>query len=480
MASNIHEPQAFTAYGWLACVWVLIVSFQYGFHISSLNQIQAVLTCRAFDETSPGTHLGMPTCIPMTDATFSVVTSVYTVGGLLGSLGANLVMDRWGRRGAVRASALTTGLGAALMGVSAGLAPLIIGRTLTGVGAGVGLCVAPIYLSELAPPKRRGAVGVLTQFAIVIGIMITQIMGLQFATPTRWRTVLFFSAALAAVQFVLSSGMVESPTWLDRSGLLVEKDKVMQRIWRSGQILRSPDVSNSDSQGPLLSADIEAIDDSGTPVPVVDIPERNDQEEAITVPELLATPGLRRPLTIVCFSMLVQQLSGVNAVLYYSNDILSKALPDWGPWISVGITVVNFLMTFAPIVLIDRVGRKQLLSVSATGAILSLLGVGFGLNSSLVALASVTIISFVASFAVGIGPVPFVMIPEVSPHHAVSALSSVGLSLNWIANFLVGLVFLPLRNALSQGEEDKEGRVFYVFAGLLSFCTLVLFRVYRG
>lgn len=70
----------------------------------------------------------MPTCIPMTDATFSVVTSVYTIGGLLGSLGANLVMDRWGRKGAVRASAVMTGLGAALMGVSAGLAPLIIGR----------------------------------------------------------------------------------------------------------------------------------------------------------------------------------------------------------------------------------------------------------------------------------------------------------------------------------------------------------------
>ena len=150
---------------------------------------------------------------------------------------------------------------------------------------------------------------------------------------------------------------------------------------------------NFDSQDPLLGADVEATEEeleAGTPVPVVEVPERNDQEEAITVPELLVTPGLRRPLTIVCFSMLVQQLSGVYfqavvsvtlahlhyrrqcrylhcsihlrwladrasalPVLYYSNDILSKALPDWGPWISVGITVVNFLMTFAPIVLID-------------------------------------------------------------------------------------------------------------------------------
>lgn len=137
-------------------------------------------------------------------------------------------------------------------------------------------------------------------------------------------------------------------------------------------------------------------------------------------------------------------------------------------------------MTAAPIVLIDRIGRKQLLSLSACGALLSLLGVGFGLDVGAVTLASITILTFIASFAIGIGPVPFVMISEVSPQYAVSALSSVALSLNWIANFLVGLVFLPLRNVLSQGDPEKEGRVFYVFAGMLAFCSFVLLRVYRG
>ena len=99
----------------------------------------------------------------------------------------------------------------------------------------------PSTLHTLPRPLIRPPPGVLTQFAIVIGIMITQIMGLQLATPTRWRTVLFFSAALAAAQFVLSGGMVESPTWLDRNGLLVEKDKVVRRIWRSAQVTRSVD-----------------------------------------------------------------------------------------------------------------------------------------------------------------------------------------------------------------------------------------------
>lgn len=474
--ANAHEPQAFTKYGWFACAWILVLSFQYGYHISSLNQIQAVLTCRDSDpaSSSPTIHYGLPTCIPMSDATFSVVTSVYTVGGLLGSMGANVVMDRWGRKGAGRISALATTIGAGLMAVSGSLSILLIGRTLTGVGAGIGLCVGPIFLYEIAPPKKRGSIGVLTQFATVIGIMVTQGIGLQLATPRQWRIVLLFSAALALAQLLFSPFMIESPTWLDRLGLLLEKDKAARRIWNSAQVMRSPDAPNYDSQDPLLGAEDPEADPE-------DVTKADDEHEgAISVPQLLVASELRRPLTIVCFSMLVQQLSGINAVLYYSNDILSKALPDLGPYVSLGITVVNFFMTSAPIFLIDRLGRKQLLSMSAGGALLSLLGVGLGLDSGMVTLASITILTFVASFAIGIGPVPFVMIPEVSPRHAVSALSTVALSLNWIANFLVGLVFLPLRNALSQGDPEKEGRVFYVFAAMLFFCTFVLFRVYRG
>ncbi|KAI0948397.1 hypothetical protein AcV7_009153 [Taiwanofungus camphoratus] len=425
--ANIHEPQAFTAYGWASCAWILVVSFQYGYHISALNQIQAVVTCRTPDH-GPSVYYGLPTCIPMVDATFSVVTSVYTVGGLLGSLVANLVMDRWGRRGATLASSIATAVGAGLMGIASSLVLLMLGRILTGIGAGIGLCVGPIFLSEIAPPKRRGAVGVLTQFAIVIGIMVTQAMGLQLATPHQWRIVLLFSMMLSIAQLLLGAITIESPNWLDRQGLLQEKDKVTRAIWKSSQVMRSPDLPNFDSEDPLLG--VGAPDEDEDPT----VKDPDEREGAISVPKLLTAPELRRPLTIVCFSMLCQQLSGRNQcryiVLYYSNDILSKALPDLGPYVSLGITIVNFMTTAAPIFLIDRLGRKQLLAMSAGGAFLSLLGVGFGLNSGLVALASVTILTFVASFAIGIGPVPFVMISEVSPRHAVSALSSVGLSLN--------------------------------------------------
>ena len=83
---------------------------------------------------------------------------------------------------------------------------------LVGIGAGFGLCVGPIFLAEIAPSKIQGAVGVLTQFAIVIGIMITQAMGLQLATPHEWRIVLLFSAALSVVQLLLSTAIIELQT----------------------------------------------------------------------------------------------------------------------------------------------------------------------------------------------------------------------------------------------------------------------------
>jgi len=137
-------------------------------------------------------------------------------------------------------------------------------------------------------------------------------------------------------------------------------------------------------------------------------------------------------------------------------------------------------MTIPAIFLIDRMGRRNLLILSAGGALVSLLVVGFGIDGGYMMISSVAIITFVASFAVGLGPVPFIIIPEVSPFHAVSALSSIALSLNWLSNFVIGISFLPLRNLLSQNDPEKEGRVFYVFAFIFFVSFAGFLRVYKS
>lgn len=166
-------------------------------------------------------------------------------------------------------------------------------------------------------------IGVLTQFAIVIGIMVTQAMGLQFATPHQWRFVLLFSTALSIAQILVGTVIIESPTWLDRHGMLQEKDKAARRIWKSAQIMRSTDGSFGPSSvrlGDLAYASAAPSDDTQDPLlgagedeeaaPVNNVAKAYESEAAISVPQLLKSPELRRPLTIVCFSMLCQQLSG--------------------------------------------------------------------------------------------------------------------------------------------------------------------------
>ncbi|PPQ80356.1 hypothetical protein CVT25_003639 [Psilocybe cyanescens] len=371
----------FTKYGWVVCLWSLMIPFQHGYHISVLNQIQGVLTCKGtapIPESIPGKD-DLSSCIPMSDFTFSLITSIYTIGGLAGSLVANMVMDRWGRRGTNSISAVLITVFTALMGLSSSVPLLLISRFTIGVASGLGLCVGPIYISEISPPKIRGSVA-------------------------------------------------------EETSLLNEADDETRQV---------------------------------------------STQEIVSVPQLLFKPELRAPLMIVGLAMIAQQISGVTAVFYYSNDLLAKSLPQLGAYISLTITVINVIMTFPPILLIERMGRKPLLAMSILGAIFSLVTVGFALDSGSATVASIAIVTFVMFYAIGLGPIPFVMIPEVSPLHAVSALSSVALSLSWSTSFVVGLLFLPIRNLLSGGDMYKEGRVFYVFGLLFCLASILLFKFYK-
>ncbi|KAF8876044.1 general substrate transporter [Gymnopilus junonius] len=452
---------AFTVYGWAVCFWSLIVPFQYGYHISVLNQIQAVLTCKA---TTPQDDHSRPTdrlvpCLPMSDFTFSFLTVIFSIGGLAGSLVAGPIIDRWGRKGTNRICTILIAVGAIFMGLGNSVTLLLFGRFLIGVASGLGLCVGPIYLAEIAPSEISGSVGVLTQLSIVFGIMVTQFAGLTLASPSAWRFVFFISFCLSVFQFFSSSMIVESPTFLLGKHRLDEHKDAARRLWgNSIPVPTSEDSPLDETEESHLLANCETI----------------------SVTQLFARPDLRRPLLIVSLAMFSQQVSGINAVLYYSNDILAKSLPKFGAYISVGITVINVIMTFPPVILIEKMGRKRLLAMSSLGGLISLSALGFGLDSGSSTLSSLAIVTFVMSFAIGLGPVPFVMIPEVSPQFAVSALSSMALSVNWISNFFVGLTFLPLRNFLAKGDMYKEGRVFYLFVVVFALSIGWLFRFYRG
>ncbi|KAF8604593.1 general substrate transporter [Ceratobasidium sp. AG-I] len=447
-----------TSYFPLAVAWVVICSFQHGYHIAALNQIQAVLTCKITPDVPPTGSEFLTHCVPMTDAQFGVLTASFTIGGLAGSLAAGRYLNS-GRKHAVLWHGCLLIAGSLLMTVANSMAILTLGRLAIGFGCGIGICSVPIYLAEVSPPAIQGRIGVLNQLGIVIGIFAASALGLFTAAPTIWRWVLFVSACVAATQVGLSLFVVESPSWLRAQGRTEEATKVASRLWIETEA--------------LLESEIEAH--------VADEPAAGeDHRAAISVPTLVASTDLHRPIAIVLVAMLVQQASGINAVMYYSNDILSRVVPrEAAAYTSLGITVLNAIMTFPPIFLVDRVGRKPLLMWSILGAIISSTALGIALDAGITALSSVAVLTFVASFAVGLGPVPYLMISELTPYYAVSAMSSLSMSVNWSTNFLIGVAFLPLRNFLAGLSFGGEGRVFYVFVVAMIACATYLSAAWK-
>lgn len=397
---------------------------------------------------------------------FSIVTAIFTVGGCVGSITGNRIAEVRGRKSAIRISTILTLLGALLMAVSLSVLHLVIGRLLVGLGSGLGLCVVPIYLSEISPASIKGSVGVLNQLGIVLGILVTQFAGLYLAIPSLWRLIPFTVAAISVIQFSFSRVAIDSPPWLLKESRLSEFKAATETLWGTETISNvergQEDVSETEG---LLSLP------SSAPTSIANGP--------ITWKQLISPPIIW-PFIVVTLAMIAQQLSGVNAVLYYSNNIFSSILPDDAAYVSLGITIVNALMTFPPIYLVERLGRQYLLRLSALGSIASLFSIGYGINSGKATLASASVILFIASFAIGMGPIPYIIISDVTPFYAVSAVSSVALALNWLSNFVVGLSFLPLRDWLAGGDPSKNGHIFYVFGTLLFSLSIAWDKAYRA
>uniref|UniRef100_A0A0S1MIY9 Major facilitator superfamily (MFS) profile domain-containing protein n=1 Tax=Phakopsora pachyrhizi TaxID=170000 RepID=A0A0S1MIY9_PHAPC len=149
---------------------------------------------------------------------------------------------------------------------------------------------------------------------------------------------------------------------------------------------------------------------------------------------------------------------------------MKSVLPTQAIYISLFITAINLLMTFPPLFLIDRLGRRPLLLISSTMMALSSFILGHSINLGLAIPSSLAIVIFVAGFSLGLGPVPFVILSEVVPNHAISSVGSLGLAVNWASNFIVGLMFLPLRNWLNNIDGDGDVIILLLLVeGLKSF-----------
>jgi sugar porter (SP) family MFS transporter len=367
---------------------------------------------------------------PLSPFLEGIIVSFLLVGAVVGALSGGPFSDRIGRRPTALLAAVIFGVGALAVALAPGVAFIIFGRFLLGLGVGLASMIVPLYIAEIAPADRRGALVSLNQLMITIGILLSYIVGVIFAPIEGWR--FMFGVALIPA-LVLGIGMFllpESPRWLFEHGQL---DKARAVLGRS----RSPE-----------EVDLELRE--------MDEIKRLEQEQArVSYRELLA-PYVRPALVIGIGLAIFQQITGINTVIYYAPTILQGVgFSEAGAIAAtaLGVGVVNVGFTILAVRIIDRAGRRPLLIIGLIGMVVSLvlLGVVFFQGSTSGAagvLATVCLGLYIASFAISLGPVFWLMISEIYPLRIRGTAMSVASIANWGSNFLVALTFPVLLAAL--------------------------------
>jgi sugar porter (SP) family MFS transporter len=330
-----------------------------------------------------------------------LVVSGVLVGAVLGAAVGGGLADRLGRRRIILVTAAVFLIGAIGMGLSPGVWWLIGFRFVAGIGIGIASIVGPLYISETAPPQIRGSVVSFNQLAITSGILIAYPVGFALSFSGGWRLMLGLGAVPALALGVGMIFMPESPRWLVANGEEEDACGVLERI----------DDSIDHDEG------IQSI--------------RQAISEESGARELLK--GWIRPALVVGIGLAVlQQITGVNTVIYYAPTIFHNTGFGGSASIlgTVGVGVVNVLLTVAAILLVDRVGRRPLLLVGLAGMVLSLgvLGLAFllpALSGIVGWIAIVSLALYIAFFAVGLGPVFWLLISEIYPQEVRGAAMSV-------------------------------------------------------
>jgi MFS family permease len=170
------------------------------------------------------------TCIPMDAPTFAIVTSIFTLGGLIGALSSGPLSTAYGRLLPLRLASIFFVLGPVLSALAPNIGFLVTGRFLSGVGSGAALVIVPIYIGEIAPMASKGSFGALTQITINVGILLAQVLGYFLSYDAMWRVVLAVAGLLAVVQAAGLLGVVESPKWLASKEKVALARGTLQRI----------------------------------------------------------------------------------------------------------------------------------------------------------------------------------------------------------------------------------------------------------
>ncbi|KAM0801904.1 general substrate transporter [Usnea florida] len=454
--SLIEDTTAYLCYVLLV---VALGPLQFGFHLAELNAPQDVITCDKKSVNSATLNPKLPQCISMNTDQFAVVSSMFTLGGLLGALAAGPLCNKYGRLLSMRLATIFFVTGPIFESAAPSISLLAFGRILSGVGAGSCLVVVPIYISEVSPPKEKGLFGAATQIMVNAGIVIAQVLGYFLSKGSMWRIILAIAGGIGVFQLLALSMVPESPKWLAEHRNPQHARHILRRM-RGQRVDLDEEVKawNVDSSREDIAEEQSLLNAPPGSHPG---PNPDAASDTVGIFSAFMHPNYRPAVIAVVAVMVAQQLTGINSIIMYSVSLLSALLPTKAALLTVAVSAMNLVITTLCAPLSDKIGRKTciLLSIAGMGTSSVLLATGIG--EGIKVLAAIATLLFVASFAVGLGPVPFILANELVGAEAVGATQSWALAANWVATFIVSQFFPILNKALGE-----RGRIYFVFAGM--------------
>ncbi|KAJ1534056.1 Solute carrier 2, facilitated glucose transporter member 3 [Nowakowskiella sp. JEL0078] len=375
----------------------------------------------------------------MDDWKWGAFVSAFLLGGILGALTFGNLTSKYGRRRVLLYNNIFFLLGGFLFFFANNFLLLWVGRFLLGLGCGAGTVVLPIFISEISPTSIRGSMGSVNQLSIVFGVFLSQTIGVVMSTKDLWR--LFFGLTLvpAILQIILLPYCVESPKWLIHNNYYAEAKKALQTLRKTDSIDEEYSLILSQSGISSSSEPATNYDENSSLLPI-----SPHALQSLSIPQLFSSQTLRLPVLLSLSLHVAQQFSGINAAIYYSTTIFEQSYSRKTALVlTLLVSFINLIMMIPSMYLIEKAGRKKLLLISMLwmallSAFIAVAG-GAGWNKEWIV---VGLVGFVAGFGIGLGAIPWLILPELLPTQAVGAAGSVCTAVNWTCNFLVAF-FLP-------------------------------------